>query len=100
MDQLPSVVAIAHINGCLTFVPLTYSLTFIPLTQSLTFVPLTHSLTFILLTQSLIFFPSYTHINGCLLCKGSHRMDVVVQDDHAHHYSEAEHSCVLALKSR
>jgi len=34
-----------HINGCLTFVPLTHSLTFI--TLSLTFVPLTHSLTFV-----------------------------------------------------
>jgi len=100
-----------HINGCLTFVPLTHSLTFItlsltfvPLTHSLTFVPLTHSLTlapftqphichphnsltFIPLTHNLIFFPSYTHINGCLIiCKGSPTMDVVVQDDHTHHY--------------
>ena len=43
---------------------------------------------------------SHPHINGCLLCEGSHRVYVVVQDDDAHHYSETEESCVLILKPR
>ena len=44
--------------------------------------------------------PLHPHINGCLLCEGSHRVYMVVQDDDAHHYSETEESCVLILKPR
>ena len=44
--------------------------------------------------------PSHPYINGCLLCEGSDRVYMVVQDDDAHHYSETEESCILILKPR
>ena len=41
---------------------------------------------------------THTHINGGLDGEGSHWVDVVIEDDDSHHYSETEELSLLTLE--